>query len=202
MSAVSTISLLRHGITAANIGKRFAGRTDEPLHPDGEAAIRTLAGELAKGRHGLPPVTAVICGPLTRTRQTAAIIAERLALPIFEEPRLTEIDIAHWDGLTKDEIRARFGDQYPTWLAAPDRFYVPGCETIADVQRRAVAAIEDLFAGHQGGHALVVSHLIPIRAVLLHYLGLPIARFRSIEVPNGALRTLQRQEDGKTTLLA
>ncbi len=202
MTAISTITLLRHGTTAANIEKRFAGRTDEPLHPEGEAAVRALAADLAAGRHDLPPVTAIACGPLARTRQTAAILADRLDLPVAIEPRLTEIGITHWDGLTKEEIRSRFGDQYPTWLAAPDRFRVPGCETIADVQRRAVAAIEELFAVHRGGHVLVVSHLIPIRAILLHYQGLPIARFRSIEVPNSALRTLQRPHGGKAVLLS
>jgi len=192
------ISLLRHGTTTANLEKRFAGRTDEPLHPEGVAQITALAESLATA--AVAPVDAVVCGPLARTRQTAMIIADRLGAPVAVDPRFTEIDIPHWDGLTKTEITARFGDQYPTWLAAPDRFQVPGCETIEAVQKRAVAAVEELFTAHAGQHVLVVSHLIVIRAILLHYRGLPIARFRSITADNGVLHTLIRTQDGTTIL--
>ncbi len=189
----TTLYLIRHGKTAANIDNRFAGRTDEQLHGEGRAQI----GELARGLAG-QGLSRIVVGPLKRTRETAAIIAAQLALPVDIDDRLTEILIPHWDGLTKDAIRARFGPEYPTWLVEPHEFCVAGCETIADVQERAVKAAEGLFSRFQGEAVLVVSHLIVVRALLLYYLGRPIREFRSIKVDNGAVTTLTRDGDDTT----
>ncbi len=186
--------LIRHGITAANLEKRFAGRSDEPLHPDGVAQIKAVADRLRDKR-----IHRIITGPLARTRQTGTIIGEALGLPVSTDDRLTEILLPHWDGLTKAAIRERFGDQYPTWLADPAGFRVPGCETIADVQTRAVAAMEELFAS---APVLVVSHLIVARALALHYRGQAIADFRGVEIANGALTTFERLDATTRVTLA
>jgi len=198
----TTISLLRHGKTNANLENRFAGRSDEPLHDEGIRQIKKLAESLAGAKCG-PPITAIICGPLRRTRQTAELLADRLHVPVHSDSRFNEIHLPHWDGLTKAEITDRYGDQYPTWLGSPHLFSVPGCESISDVQQRAVAATEELFATAADNgqrHILVVSHLIVIRSLLLHYQGMPISDFRSIKVDNGVLCRLVRQQSGSTSV--
>jgi len=187
--------LIRHGITAANQEKRFAGRSNEPLHGEGVAQIREL-GERLRGRG----IERIVTGPLARTCQTGAIIGEILGLPVTTDDRFTEILLPHWDGLTKTAIRERFGDQYPTWLGNPAGFRVPGCETIADVQARAVAAMEDLFV--KAAPVLVVSHLIVARALVLHYRGQPIDDFRTVEIANGALTIFDRLGDSTRVTLA
>lgn len=189
----TTVCLVRHGATGANLDNRFAGRTDEALHRQGREQAEELGRRFAAiGLHR------IVCGPLARTVETAAIIAAATGSPRLVDARLTEIDLPHWDGLTKDEIRARFGPEYPTWLESPQAFAVAGCETVAAVQRRAVAAVEELFAGHPGQRLLVVSHLIVIRSLLLHYLGMEIARFRTLKVGNGEVVRLVRRGDGTT----
>ncbi|MDH4321564.1 MAG: histidine phosphatase family protein, partial [Desulfobulbaceae bacterium] len=136
-----TIYLIRHGVTGANKEKRFAGRSQEPLHPDGIEQIGGLAARL-----GDKGIGRIVAGPLPRTRQSAEIIGDALGVPVATNDAFNEIFLPHWDALTKDEIRARFGDEYPTWLADPAGFTVAGCETIAAVQQRAVRAMEQLFA--------------------------------------------------------
>ena len=178
----TTIYCIRHGVTAANKEDRFAGRSDEPLHPEGEAQASAVAGRLRGAE-----ISAVVAGPLVRTRETAGIIAAQLGVTVVTEAGLNEIDLPHWDGLTKAEIRARFGPEYPTWLDAPEEFRVAGCETIADVQQRVVAAVAGLAKEYAGRSLLLVSHLIPLRALLLHHLNLPISAFRSIKVANAQL---------------
>jgi len=178
----TTIFLARHGKTAANRDNRFAGRTDEPLLPEGVRQAEALAAKLTGKK-----IKAVAAGPRARTRETAGVIAARLGIELLVDQRLDEIFLPHWDGLTKEEITHRFGDQYPTWLNHPERFRVAGCETILDVQDRVVAAVAELAERFPGEHLVVISHLIPIRALLLHHLGLPISRFRTIEVANGQL---------------
>lgn len=191
----TTIYLIRHGLTAANKDKVFAGRTQEPLHPEGMAQLAEVGKSLAERG-----ISKIFCGPLARTRQSARIVGELLGVPAEAAEALTEISIPHWDGLTKETIRARFGPQYPTWLDDPAGFCLPDCETIAEVQRRAVGFLETLFHEYPGQNLLVVSHLIVVRALLLHYLAQPITDFRAIKVGNAQVATLSRDERGRTVV--
>ncbi|PIP43296.1 MAG: phosphoglycerate mutase [Deltaproteobacteria bacterium CG23_combo_of_CG06-09_8_20_14_all_60_8] len=181
------IYLLRHGATPANLEDRFAGRTEEPLHAKGLAQIKEVAATLAGQR-----ITTIFAGPLARTRQSAAILGSLTGAPVQVEEAFNEIAIPHWDGLTKDEIRARFGPEYPFWLAQPAAFRGPGCETLAAVQERAVAGLERIMASHAGQRLVVVSHLIVLRCLALHYLGRSLMDFRKICLANGELTLISR----------
>jgi broad specificity phosphatase PhoE len=191
----TTIYLIRHGLTAANKNDVFAGRTQEPLHPEGASQVADVGRALA-GRG----IGRILCGPLARTRQSAEIIGDMLGVSVAADEALNEIRIPHWDGLTKEAIRAKFGMEYPTWLADPAGFFVPGCETIAEVQGRAVACVESLFHEYPGQNLLVVSHLIVVRALLLYYLARPIADFRAIKVGNAQVARLVRDDSGGTVV--
>jgi len=194
----TTIILARHGATAANLEDRFAGRSPEPLHQKGREQLRLVAEKLQQ----TPLTGGIICGPLPRTRESAEIVGGELAVPVRADDRFNEIHLPHWDGLTKTEIRQRFGPEYPTWLETPDLFSLPGCETLAQVQARAVRGLEDVFRSGAGRTTLVISHLIVVRCLVLHYRGLPLAAFRSIKIDNGALTGLHRCEAGENRVEA
>lgn len=181
------IYLVRHGKTGANLENRFAGRTGEPLHPQGVAQIEALASRLAP-----LAITDIIAGPLPRTVQSAQLVGAGIGASVRVDPRLTDILISHWDGLTKEEIRARFGPEYPTWVEQPDRFRLAGCETLREVQERAVQLVEELFVEQPGKNLLLVSHLVVVRCLLLHYRGQALADYRSLKVDNGAIALLER----------
>ncbi|MBU0681913.1 MAG: histidine phosphatase family protein [Proteobacteria bacterium] len=173
------IYLTRHGKTQANREDRFAGRSDEPLCEEGVSQLQRLAEKC--GGMGF---TAIYAGPLPRTTQSAHIIADTCGQAVHTVAGLIDINLPHWDTLTKDEIRQRFGNEYPTWLATPEKFHVPGCEDLAAVQKRAVAEVEKILA-EATGVILLVTHLIVARCLLLHYNGQPMSRFREIKVENG-----------------
>ncbi|MBW2521902.1 MAG: histidine phosphatase family protein [Deltaproteobacteria bacterium] len=182
---MATIYLVRHGVTPANRENRFAGRSGEALHPEGIEQIRFLGERLQQKN-----IAAIYCGPAKRTTQTAAILAAILSIPVTDLAGLDEISIPHWEGLTKDEIRQRHGSEYPTWLAAPQAFRLPGCETLQDVQDRAVRVVSGLLAGGREQHLLLVSHLVVLRCIVLYYRGVPLSDFRSVEIGNGAILEL------------
>lgn len=167
-------------MTQANREDRFAGRTAEPLHPEGARQIREIGRKLRE--EGL---ACVYAGPLARTMQSAEILSQTCGIPYAVQDGLTDIHLPHWDGLTKEEIRQRFGEQYPTWKQSPDLFQVAHCETLADVQKRAVHAVERIRGRHPGQKVLLVTHLIVARCLMLHYAGGSLAQFRSIKVDNG-----------------
>ncbi len=183
------IFLARHGVTRANIENRFAGRTAEALHAQGIAQIKDLAEKLQEKN-----IEVVYTGPLARTIQSAEILAGIIGVPVFVVENLNDIYLPHWDGLLKEEIRLKYGDEYPTWLAEPHEFKIPHCETLADVQKRATCFTEELFSNHAGKTALIISHLIVLRCLALHYQGRAIKDFRLIKINNGDVGCLSTKE--------
>jgi len=68
----------------------------------------------------------------------------------------------------------RFGCQYPTWQESPESLRVEGCETLAEVQQRAVRSAELFRLRDCGRQVLLVTHLI-------------VAHFRSFTVASGGV---------------
>jgi len=149
---VSRIVLWRHGRTEWNVTGRFQGQLDPPLDEVGRAEIARSAPLLAAGlpRGG----TVVLSSDLQRAIDTATALTHILGIHLLPEPRLREHGMGSWEGLTRDEVAARFPDQYAAWLAGQpvvDR----GGEDPAAVGERAVAALADLPAAEV---AVVVTH--------------------------------------------
>lgn len=192
---MSTIYLVRHGVTPANKENRFAGRTDEELHAEGKEQIMQV-GERLKSKD----ISNIYCGPARRTVQSAETLGSLLNVSFESIGELDEINIAHWDGYTKDEIRQKYGDEYPTWLNAPQIFNLPGCETLKQVQDRAVKGVSRLFENHNSESLLLVSHLIVLRCLVLYYQGLEIKDFRSIKIDNGSILCLSEDVTGSRSV--
>ena len=182
-----TLFLVRHGITGANLTNRFAGRTPEPLHPAGIKQMHKLGTDLQSCN-----ISRIFSGPLPRTRQSAALLQKYLNTPVTISDALTEINIPHWNGLSKQKIRAAFGDEYSTWLKSPEQFALPGCETLAEVRDRGIRALEGFADAEAGGNLLIVSHLIVIRCLVLSCRNMALQEFRTLKIDNGSVVRLMR----------
>lgn len=77
---------MRHGESTWNVAGREQGRTAHPPLTDvGRAQVTAAADDLV--RCG---VTAIVCSPLLRARQSADLVGERLGLTVVEDPLLLE----------------------------------------------------------------------------------------------------------------
>src|SRR5438034_11161678 len=97
--------LARHGETDWNRDRRWQGHADPPLNDSGREQARALARELAAD-----PPSAVYTSDLSRSHETAAIVAAELGLPVTADARLREVDVGEWSGLLWSEIAERYPD--------------------------------------------------------------------------------------------
>ena len=107
LKPVITLYFARHGETLANVERRFQGRNDTPLTEHGRLQARMLAAILAEL---LATADAAIrLKSLPRARKTMELVLEALGLPrdYDTDPRLMEIDLGDWSGLTDDEAQTR-----------------------------------------------------------------------------------------------
>jgi len=181
------IVLVRHGQTEWNRVERFRGRADVPLNAAGLAQAEAAGRRIAAAWQP----AAVYASPLSRAVRTAEAIARPLNLLVLVAPGLVDIDYGQWQGLTPDEARQRWPEMVHAWYEAPHRARIPGGETLAALQTRAMAAVRELAAGHEGQTIVLVSHTVVNRVILLGVLGAGLERFWGLGQDTAALNVLE-----------
>ncbi|MBC7325685.1 MAG: histidine phosphatase family protein, partial [Moorella sp. (in: Bacteria)] len=108
------IYLVRHGETEWNNNGRYQGHTDVALSVSGRRQA-----ELLRERFRSIPLDSVYSSDLSRARETAAVIAAPHGLTIKTEEAFREIDFGFWEGLTYQEITARYPHEWERWRQDP-----------------------------------------------------------------------------------
>jgi probable phosphoglycerate mutase len=147
------VLLLRHGRTEWNASGRFQGQQDSALDVIGRAQAAAAAVAVAPMQ---PDV--LLTSDLSRALHTAAFVGDEAGLVPVADPRLREIHLGRWEGLTRAEARAQFPEEYASWQAGIDARRGDG-ETYAEVGARAVACLaEALDALGPGSLVAAVTH--------------------------------------------
>lgn len=129
------------------------GQGDPPLSADGEAQAQLLAGRLATAG-----IAAIYVSTMRRTTQTAAPLADRLALTPVVEARLREVHLGDWEG---GVFRKNVAEGHPVALrmTATERWdVIPGAEPADAFAGRVRAAIERIAAAHPGQRVAAFTH--------------------------------------------
>jgi probable phosphoglycerate mutase len=187
---VSLVILVRHGQTDWNRVERFRGRFDIPLNRTGLKQAEATAERIAAGRRPGD----ILTSPLSRARQTAEAIARKTGLSQRDCQGLIDIDYGEWQALTPDEVRARFPRELQAWYENPETARIPGGETLAEVQDRALSAAREACARGPGDSTdtiVMVSHTVVNRLILMGALGSPLSRFWRLRQDPCAINMLE-----------
>lgn len=191
--------LIRHGETTWNAENRLQGHRDVPLSETGRVQARRLARRLsAAWRHDPPllpgPPAAVFSSDLARAVETASLLLPGSDTVRQSLPALRERGFGDWEGLTPDEIRARF----------PGQNEPPGGEAYAEVWQRTEKGLRAIWnqtsaadsaptAGSQPPVALIVGHGGALRTVLCHALGIGLEALPRFQLKNVSLSIVEFQ---------
>ena len=160
------------------------GRTQVPLDADGIQQIQKVAPLVASLE-----LDGIYTSPLRRAVQTAKLVAAGTKLPINKREGLNEVAFGAWTGRHFDDLIDQ--ELYRRFIKSPAKTLLPGGETISDVQRRGLKVINEAAQKLPGGRFLFVSHGDVIRAILSHYMKVPLNEYRRLRVDNGSLSALQ-----------
>jgi alpha-ribazole phosphatase len=184
--------LIRHGETDWNATLRYQGHANIPLNQQGRQQARQASARLA--HYG---ATALYTSDILRAAETAEIVGGALGLPPRSMPDLREIDVGQWEGLTPEELYRRFPEHMAAFNRDPARTVRLGGESYAQLQERALVALNAIHAAHPGDEiVLAVSHGGTIRALLCHIIGLDLAHFGRLWLDNGSLTELRHGAHG------
>ncbi|MFV0436299.1 MAG: histidine phosphatase family protein [Desulfopila sp.] len=190
---MTTIYLIRHGEIAESRPRRFIGNQELALTRTGQQQMAAVARFLAS-----QSIDQIVCSPLSRCQQGAAIIAERLKKPVRIDRRLSEIDLGGWQGLTVAEVTTRYPGQYAARGRDLAGFRPEGGESFQDLLKRSWPVFTEL-AGQADCGIAIIGHAGVNRVILCQALGIELANLFRLGQEYGCINTLAVR-DGLVTI--
>lgn len=195
MTHRTRIYLIRHGEVEGAGTSRYNGHRDVGLTPRGIEQYHGMKERLAEFS-----ITACYTSDLTRCVSGARIIGERLGLTPNPDSSLRELSVGAWEGMTWNELKERYPDQWQARLADIVSYRVPRGENLIDLEARVMPKIRGIVEKHRGEEVLVVAHGGTNRVILLDAIGAPLSTFFNIEQNYCCLNIIDYYEDGKTVV--
>jgi probable phosphoglycerate mutase len=164
--SVTKLFLVRHGQSAGNAEGRFGGHGPTPLSPLGVEQAERTAVMLAK-----EGINAIYSSDLPRALQTAAPLSKLLDLPINHTPAFRERHVGVLEGLTFDESKAEYPNDYYALVNRNIHHVITEGESYRDLLRRISSELRTILRKHAGGKIAIYSHTGAICFMTLHLLG-------------------------------
>jgi broad specificity phosphatase PhoE len=171
---LSRLVLWRHGETDWNADRRMQGQLDAELSEVGIEQARRAAVHIAQ----LAPQV-LVTSDLSRAASTAAVLAQRTGLPVRIDKRLRETHLGQWQGLTHEDVDARWPGGRATWRGNAE-WAPPGGETRVEVAGRARHVVAELDADEQAEVAVLCAHGGLIASLVCSLLELPVDRWPAV----------------------
>lgn len=144
--------LFRHGQTDWNINFLLQGVTDIPMNETGFAQVKLAAQAIEANDWDV-----VLTSPLTRAKETAAIIAAHAGFEqIVENELLIERSFGEAEGLSHEQWRAKYANLDE----------IPGGESRTQLAARSQQILDLVATEFMGKRVLAVSHGALIRGLL------------------------------------
>jgi len=185
------VYLMRHGEVQNGGEKRYNGHIDIDITEQGVTQMQRLADMLSE-----KPLSAIYTSDLIRAARGAEIIAERKGLSYTRVRELRERSVGAWEGLTAEEIKERYPEEYAAWRSDFLNYRPPRGECLLDVRDRILPVYRDLVDRHAGQEIAVLLHGGVNRIILADALGLNIRNLFRIDQSFGALNIIDYFEDG------
>jgi alpha-ribazole phosphatase len=171
--------VVRHGQTACNTDNIWHGWDNCGLTETGEAQAKAVSARLASEH-----IDAIYSSDSRRTLETARLIAAMHGLEPIADPGLRERKAGEFEGVAVDEILARHPTIYQERAADYWVWRPPGGESFLEVKERTLAVIRRLTVQHRGETVVMVTHMGPLRVLVSHFMGMPLAQTYEVAFPS------------------
>lgn len=156
--------LIRHAQAEGNVRGEFHGWTDGNITQKGHLQSKCVAQRLKDFG-----IEVIYSSPLKRAIQTAQYISQEINVPITISEAIKEINGGDWDGITWDELKKRWPEDFEVWSNKPHLHCMPNGESMMEFFSRIVNEIEFIIKKNNGKNICIVTHGIAIRALLNYF---------------------------------
>ncbi|KAI0078320.1 bifunctional 6-phosphofructo-2-kinase/fructose-2,6-bisphosphate 2-phosphatase [Panus rudis PR-1116 ss-1] len=104
---------------------------------------------------------------------------------VIEKPQMSEINPGVWDGMTPDQVKRFYPDEWERFVRDPYAYRAPRAESYHDLCVRLEPMLIEL--EREKEDLLIIGHASVIRCMLAYLIGLPASEIPAIEVARGDL---------------
>lgn len=187
------ICLIRHGETEWNADRRIQGHIDIALNQTGldQAAA---AGRWLRNAG----IVALYSSDLRRAWVTARAIGAALGLAPVAVPEMRERRYGIFEGLTYDEARERFPEDYAAFARRDADYSFDGGESLTQMFARVTGKLAEIAAAHPRQNVAVVLHGGVLDIVNHFVRGNPLEMPRDFLIPNAGISWIAAVDGGWT----
>lgn len=182
----TTILLVRHGETPLTPHRKFSG--DGPLNPSLTEIGKEQAKKVATAIKKMKP-DILIASPLARTQETAAFIANETGLDVVTDPIWIEQSFGLWDGMSVDEVKTQYPNEYKHWVASTS-YKPPRGESYDEVRDRAIQALASVASDYTQKTVVVVTHNGVIKTAATAAINAPAESLFNIDISPCSISTI------------
>lgn len=165
---VTRVWLIRHGEPAEEARHRCYGSLDVGLSEKGQAQMAEIAQYL---KH--ESVAAIYSSPRSRALDSARILTAGYSCHLEIVRDLREIDFGDFEGLSYDEIAARYPELYRQWMEKPTEVRFPNGESFPEMRDRILRAFDAIQTERHGQTVAIISHGGVNRVLIARALQMP-----------------------------
>jgi len=184
------VILIRHGETDWNKEQIFRGRIDVALNEVGLAQARSVQATLKDVQ-----ISAIYSSPLSRALETARVVGEGRNCEVKIEEGFIDINFGRWQGISHQKVKEEYKELYEMWLNKPQMVTFPEGESLEEVQRRSMKALEKVIKKHPEETLAIISHRVLNKVLLCSILGLELSHFWYIKQDTCALNRFEYKDD-------
>ena len=163
---MTRLIIVRHAESALNLENRIQGHRDSQLTKKGLEQARRLALRI---RHF--KIDKIYSSDLGRAYSTTVAITRHLKkVKIIRDPKLREILLGDWEGMTPEEVDRLYARGYQRWLKAPSACIIPNAERVGHFRKRVTERVRQIARRDSGKTVLLVTHGGVITALLADWL--------------------------------
>lgn len=192
---MTRLIIIRHAESALNGQNRIQGHRDSALTSKGLTQARRLARRLERFK-----IDKIYSSDLGRAYSTTLEIARHQKLPIVRDPRLREIHLGDWEGMTPEEVDRLYDKGYQKWLKKPSSVRIPKSEGLSHFRERVTERVRQIAKANRGKSVLLVTHGGVITALLADWLKADFDHLLiNLQIDNTSI-TMVDETDKKTRL--
>jgi phosphoserine phosphatase len=186
------VIIVRHGQSSYNAQQKIQGRCDESVLTEKGRLDAKIVGDTLSNLN----IDIIYCSPLQRAQTTAQIIQGCIenTPPLQATDKLMEIDLPLWENLLKSAVKEQFPEDYRCWKERPHEFKMQLGQKehfpVLSLYEQAQQFWREILSQHQGKTVLIVAHNGINRCLIASALGMPPARYHSIQQSNCCISVL------------
>ena len=158
------------------------GQADSPLTETGVRQARLLAQRLAQMEFA-----ALYSSDSGRAHDTARNVAEVTGHEVIIDSRLRERHFGIVEGLTGQEIQARYPDAYARWKSRDPAYVVPGGESALALRERVLGCLNEIAGRHARELVVVVTHGLVLDIMYRTAHNIALSDLRTFDLVNAGI---------------